>query len=280
MKCRIGTRSRTVALLALCAATGLGAAAPAQADERFFTYLQDADVLPKGATEFEQWLTLGRGYPEGDRDYDLYRWDFREEIEHAFTDRLSGSLYLNFRQETTLARVQGLPDSSKFSFEGVSGELKYRLLNPNTDPVGMALYIEPTFSGADTELEYKLIFSKNLGDKWVLAANLNIEQEWEREEGITKNESVLEYLLGAAYRFTPNWAVGLEARQHTVYQGLSLKDPLGTAWFLGPNIHYGSGKWWATFTALPQIAGHPADGRLNLTEHQRFEARLITGINF
>lgn len=131
----------------------------------------------------------------------------------------------------------------------------------------MALYIEPTFSGADRELEYKLIFSKNLGDKWVLAANLNIEQEWEREEGITKKESVLEYLLGAAYRFTPNWSVGLEARQHTVYQGLSLKDTLGTAWFLGPNIHYGRGKWWATFTALPQIAGHPAGGGLNLTEH-------------
>jgi hypothetical protein len=280
MKCRFFILARTMPLLVACAATGLSMATPAHADERFFTYLQDADVLPRGASEFEQWLTFGKGHPEGDRDYDLYRWDFREEIEHGFTDRLSAALYLNFRQETTLARVQGLPDSSEFSFKGVSGELKYRLLNPNTDPVGVALYFEPTFSGAATELEYKLIFSKNLGDKWVLAANINIEQEWEREEGLTKKESVLEYLLGAAYRVTPNWSVGLEARQHTVCEGLSFNERLGTAWFLGPNIHYGSGKWWATFTALPQIAGHPADAGLNLTEHQRFEARLITGINF
>jgi hypothetical protein len=31
---------------------------------------------------------------------------------------------------------------------------------------------------------------------------------------------------------------------------------------------------------LPQISGNPSDGRLNLTEHQIFEARLIFGINF
>ena len=54
--------------------------------------------------------------------------------------------------------------------------------------------------------EYKLIVSKNLGDHWVLAANAVFEQEWEQEDGETEKESVLEFTLGAAYRFTPNWS--------------------------------------------------------------------------
>ncbi|HZP86345.1 MAG TPA: DUF6662 family protein, partial [Burkholderiales bacterium] len=74
---------------------------------------------------------------------------------------------------------------------------------------------------------------------------------------------------------------GLEARYHRVYEGLTLDEHLGSAWFLGPNIHYGSRKWWATFTVLPQISGHPDNGGgKNFTEHQRYEARFILGINF
>ncbi|MFL6580002.1 MAG: DUF6662 family protein [Burkholderiales bacterium] len=252
---------------------------PAAADERFFTYSQDADVIPKGGTEFEQWLTLREGHPGGDRQFDQYLWDFREEIEHGFTDRLSGSLYLNFNQNQIVANQPGLTDSSDFSFKGVSGELKYQLMNPNTQPIGLALYFEPTYSGSERELEYKLIVSKNIGDKWVLAANATFEQEWEDEDGTTEKESVAEFTLGAAYRFTPNWSVGLEGRYHAVYEGSSLNDHLGTGIFVGPNVHYATPKWWATLTLLPQVSGHPTDGGINRTEHQTFEARLIFGIN-
>ena len=276
---KVGKRLFAGAVLT-CAMAGMFGATPAVADERFFTYIQDADVLPEGAWEFEQWLTLRGGHPDGDRRFDRYIWDFREEIEHGITDRLSGALYLNFRQDQVAANQTGLTDSSEFSFKGVSAELKYQLLNPNTQPVGVALYFEPTFNGNEHELEYKLIVSRNIGDKWVLAANAVFEQEWEKEDGETHKESVIEYLLGAAYRVTPNWSVGLEGRYHTVYEGTSANDSLGRAFFLGPNIHYGSAKWWGTLTFLPQISGRPSDGGINRTEHQTYEARLIVGVNF
>jgi hypothetical protein len=263
-----------------CVVGGLLAAAAAHADERFFTYNQDADVIPKGRWEFEQWLTFRRGYPEGDHQFAQYLWDFREEIEYGFTKKLSGSFYLNFQQDRIVAQQPGLPSSSDFSFKGVSAELKYQLLNPNTKPVGVALYLEPTYNGNEQELEYKLILSKNLGDNWVLAANATFEQEWEQADDTTKEESVLEFTLGAAYRFTPNWSVGLEGRYHSVYAGTTLNDHLGTGWFLGPNLHYGTSSWWATLTVLPQIAGNPSDGGINTTEHQIFETRLIFGLNF
>lgn len=271
---------KTTKLFQLGLVCGLMATVSTRADERFFTYVQDADIIPKGRWEFEQWLTLRKGYPGGDHDYDQYLWDFREEIEYGFTDRLSGSLYLNFRQTQIVAQEPGLSSSSDFSFQGISGELKYQLLNPNTKPVGLALYFEPTYNGNEQELEYKLLVSKNLGDHWVLAANAVFEQEWEQEDGATEKESVLEFTLGAAYRFTPNWSVGLEGRYHSVYEGSTLNEYLGTGWFLGPNIHYGTSRWWGTLTILPQIAGDPSDGGINTTEHQVFETRLIFGINF
>jgi len=46
-------------------------------------------------------------------------------------------------------------------------------------------------------------------------------------------------------------------------------------------VHYGTSKWWATLTVLPQVSGRPdeEDG-LNFSEHERIEVRLIAGINF
>ena len=252
----------------------------AHADERYFTYVNDADVLPQGRWEFEQWLTYRMGYPGGDRNFDRHIWDFREEVEYGLTEKLSVAGYLNFRSEQNVARTEGFANTSKFSFKGVSAELKYQLLNPNKQPVGLALYFEPTYNGDEQELEYKVLLSKNLGDKWVLAANAVYEQEWKYVDGVTEKESVLEFTAGVAYRLTPNWSLGVEGRYHSVYEGLGLDDHLGTGWFIGPNVHYGSAKWWATLTVLPQITGNPSDDGINRTEHQTFETRLIFGINF
>ena len=90
---------------AVCGA--LAGSGSALADERFFTYVQDADVIPKGGWEFEQWVTFRKGYAGGDRDFNQYLWDFREEMEYGFTNKLSGALYLNFRQDRRAATGGG-----------------------------------------------------------------------------------------------------------------------------------------------------------------------------
>lgn len=258
----------------------LAGGSAARADERFFTYVYESEVLPKGHWEFEQWLTYREGFPGGDRNFARHIWDFREELEYGMTERLSAALYLNFRNDQLVARTEGFPDANEFSFHGVSAEFKYQWFNPNTKPVGVALYFEPTYNGNEQELEYKVIVSKTLGDKWALAGNISFEQEWEQESGIGEHESVLEFTAGAAYRFTPHWSAGLEARRHSVYEGLGLGERLGTGWFLGPNIHYGSATRWATLTVLPQFSGSPSDGGIDRGEHQSFETRLIFGLNF
>ena len=265
-----------------CLATTLGlvgAALAIHADERFFTYSYEAaSVLPKGAVEFEQWITYRGGKESGN----YARWDFREELEFGVTDRYTTALYLNFRD--TFSDLSAAPgdEVDEFEFKGISSEHKFQLLNPHEKPIGMLAYGEVTTDGSELELEEKLIFQKFFGpdETWNAVFNIITEQEWEYEAAETGEESVLEFTAGLSYRLSRNWAIGAEARHHRVYSGMYDEEE-ANAWFVGPNVHFGSAKWWATLTVLPQVAGDP-DTRwgLELDEHTRIEVRLIAGYNF
>jgi len=260
----------------LLAAVALLATA-ARADERLFTYVQEAEVLPKGGREFEQWLTHRRDKADGV----FAAWDFREELEFGLTDRLTGAGYLNFTS-THREGVSGFADESSFEFEGISTELKYQVLNPNTKPLGLLLYGEATYNGDEFELEEKLVLQKNLGEKWVAAFNVALEEEWGFTPSNTVEELKLELTAGIAYKIDSNWSVGIEGRNHQVFEpGFDFGNRKANAWFVGPNVHYARGPWWATLTVLPQVHGSPEtrDG-LELEEHEKIEVRLLAGINF
>jgi hypothetical protein len=245
-----------------------------RADERAFSYTYEADILPKGGWEFEQWLTHRRGH-SGES---FSRWDFREEIEYGLAEKVSTALYLNFKQQRT---ETDLETENEFEFEGISSEWRYQLFNPQTSPVGVTLYFEPTYNGHEAELEEKVILSRNFGEKWIAAFNATLEQEWEWEHHETEEESVLEFTGGVSYKLTPHWWLGLEGRNHRIFEGLALDHEEASAWFLGPTVHYGSSRWWANLTVLPQVAGSPdTHGGRELIEHEKVEVRLLVGINF
>jgi hypothetical protein len=248
-----------------------------RADERLFTYVQEADVLPKGGLEFEQWLTHRHSKADGV----FAAWDFREELEYGLTDRLSVAGYLNFK-DTLSEGVTGRTDESSFEFDGISTELKYQLVNPNTKPIGVLAYGEATYNGDEFELEEKLVLQKNFGAKWVAAFNVTLEEEWTFGPTDTEEELSLELTAGIAYKINSHWSIGVEGRNHRVFApGLDFSHREADAWFVGPNVHYAGSKWWATLTVLPQVHGSPdtRDG-LELEEHEKIEVRLIAGINF
>src|SRR6266498_1105619 len=262
---------------ALLVAAALLAANAVRADERLFTYVQEAEVLPKGGLEFEQWLTHRRGKADGV----FAAWDFREELEYGFTDRLSGAGYLNFKS-THSEGVTGLADEDSFEFEGIATEVKYQVLNPNTKPLGVLLYGEATYNGDEFELEEKLVLQKNVGEKWVTALNVTLEEEWAFTPAATEEELTLELTAGVAYKINPHWSVGIEGRNIREFApGIDFSDQEHSTWFVGPNVHYARNNWWATLTVLPQVHGSPdtRDG-LQLDEHEKIEVRLIAGINF
>ena len=175
---------------ALAAFTGLAFAAPAHADEQYFGYTYSAEVLGKGQSEAEFWATDRRGTSGGHFDAQ----DYRIELEHGFTNRLTVAGYANLASH----HIRGLdPDFEKtdrdFAFRGLSAEFKYNLLSPYKDGVGLTLYAEPAWSrihgggerGTELELEFKAILQKNfMDDRLIWASNLTFEPEWENEKEV------------------------------------------------------------------------------------------------
>jgi len=281
-----------VALLA-----GTFAASSAQADERYFGYVYSAEPMPKGETETELWITDRRGKDEG--HYDAQ--DYRIELEHGFTDRLTVAGYANF-QSHNVHGMAGEEDIDRdFAFKGLSAEFKYNVLSPYKDGFGLTLYAEPGWSkihsgsgerGTEYELELKLLLQKNfLDDRLIWGTNLVFEPEWEKEVEIEEGgerevewekELKLEVTTGLSYRIAPGWFAGVEGRYSSVYpdwtDGL---DREAYAVSAGPTVHYAGKKWWATLSYLPQLFGSPSpNGSRSLDEFEKREVRLLVGYNF
>lgn len=263
--------------LLFVAFASLAFAFAAQADERHFTYSYEADVLPEGAFELEQWVTNQSGKEDGD----YTEWNLRTEFEFGVTEQYMTALYLNL-DSVRSEGVDGEEDETETEFEGVSWENIYQFLNPHIDPVGLAGYVELSTDGLDFEVETKLLLSKEIED-FILATNVVYEAEWEREHSQTEKEAGFEITLGAAYKLKPNWSVGLEARNKYAFpDGTDLSGQEFQAWNLGPNVHYGNKKWWATLTVLPQLWGNGdgANGSRQLVHEEEVEVRLIAGVVF
>ena len=274
------------------------AATPARADEQYFGYTYSAEVMPQGETEMELSATDRRGKDGG--HYDAQ--DYKIELEHGFTDRLTVSGYVNFDSH----HIRGLdPDFARtdrdFAFQGLSAEFKYNVLSPYKDGFGLTLYAEPEWArfhsvegekGTQYGLELKAILQKNfLDDKLIWATNFTFEPEWEKEKeevspGVTgsewEKELELEVSTGLSYRVAPGWYAGVEGRYASVYpdwtDGLHRET---YAVFAGPAIHYGGKKWWATLSYQPQLFGAPSpNGGLALDEYEKRELRLKLGYEF
>jgi hypothetical protein len=267
----------------------------ARADENLFGYVYGSDTTPAGRTEVYNWLTYRTNKGKG-----TYRaWDEMIEIEHGFADRFQASLYLKGRAHHisggALDDDPGRELRRGLEFNGVNVAFKYNLLSVYKDWFGLSLYLEPEYSRIHKVtgermnqfgLETKFILQKNFfDDQLVTAYNLTVEPEWTKfkASGEREKELELEHTVGLSYRFLPNWFAGIEGRYHSEYPEFKKREH--SAYFLGPNIHYGAERWWATFTFLPQIWGNPhTPGRsgsgLHFGEHERYEFRFKIAYNF
>lgn len=265
---------------------GLAAAslcfAVAKADERRFTYTYEPELLPQGAWEFEQWITLRTQRTSGGEvrqgNYNL--WELREELEYGVTDNYSLSLYLNTSAESFRDYSQSpAVNHSDFHFDGISLENRYMALNPANHPIGLTFYLEPRFSGDEAEIEEKIIVGQRYGD-WKWAFNLVHATEW--SDNLHTVEGEVEADLGIARDLDKHWSLGVEFRDHNELPDYRIWE--NTALFVGPSLSYRQEKWWATLSILPQIFGanfngNPGgDSQLELEAHERVNIRLLFGI--
>jgi len=273
-------RQRSVASKTLAVTLGILACLQSgSADDRLFTYSYEPETMPQGAMEFEQWVTLraGKGDQIGKDNYN--RWDIREEFEYGVTDQYTVALYLNTKAESY--RDSADNDVSDFSWEGLSLENIYNVLNPAEYPVGVSLYLEGTYSGEEAEVEEKIIIGQQHGD-WKWAANFIQETEW--EDNLSAVEGKIGATLGIARYLGKNWAVGVEVRNVNILPDYSEWE--SSAVYVGPVVSYHPEKWWAALTVMPQVWGKNYDGgsdgnpRIDFVHNEQINIRLLFGVNF
>ena len=236
--------------------------------------------MPQGAWEIEQWFTLrsGRNSTVGQKDY--RRWEFRTEAEYGVTDNYTVSLYVN-ESHTSFKDPATGRTTRDLSWDGISIENRYMVLNPATKPVGLSLYLEPRYDGKNAELEEKIIFGQRHGD-WKWAVNLTHATEW--ADNFRETEGEVELSAGLAYQLTHRWSLGVELRDHNEIP--EYKEWENTAVYLGPVISYHRSSWWATLSVMPQIYGanftDNPDGNASfeLQGHERLNVRLLVGFSF
>src|SRR5262249_40274991 len=140
----------------------------------------------------------------------------------------------------------------------VSGEFIYRLMNPYFDPVGLALYAEPSIGNGSRSFEVKALIQKNyLNDALRTVLNVNVEDRWEKDAlGRYEQSSALEFFAGASYNLTPEWSAGVELAHERDFDGLILGGSwrgVDNATFFGPTIQYVGHPLHVVFGAQAQL---------------------------
>jgi len=282
----------------------------AKAGEPINGFVFTTDLLPKGKYEVEQWLTWRAHKATGEFDV----LEGRTEFEYGVSDRFQLSGYINYEWAKayhdnvidgstlppgTLANLDVGPDEhlNTTRFSGVSLEGIYRILSPYTDPVGLALYFEPTIGPQDRELQARLIVQKNfLDDRLITAFNATISEQWRYIPGDpgadpgTDNSvrhwdkgADVDFGISASYRFARGWSAGLELQNEREFAGLNPFDSgqhTSIGYYFGPTIHYAGEHFFATATYLDQLPwardyanpppGFVVDGRSYAGDFERF----------
>lgn len=276
---------------------------PAFAGESPFGWLYTAEVAPEGTKEFEQWIDVQSKQTQG--KYSNMR--LRSEIEYGVTPKYQTALYANSRyivaDRNGINGDSGGPNTdipagfdttNRFKMsrlESISWENIYQISNPLVDPIGLAIYSETTLGPRNREQEFKLIFQKNfLDDRLIWVTNFVTAFEKNERGSATERATEFDTLTGISYRFIDRWSAGLELRNHREFTGYGYGTANHSAWFFGPNVHYGSKKWWMTAAyrrQLPIAAGFQDDqrdvireGRIYGDEHTMHQIIIKVGIPF
>lgn len=320
---------KTKLLMAAVAAT---IAAPAAfAGENLWVYAKGTDTRPEGSFEVKVSDVWRRGKNSG--NYDFH--DIRPELEYGITDKLSISVEaLIFKHDyrvddcmgpmietqggscdddgNVVERGEGFKDTQ---FGGYEVALKYNVLSPYKDPIGVSLGLgyerrdKYRLDGADIDQDSvatTLFLQKDfLDDTLVIVLNTKLEFERRKSPGVLEEEISLDVAAGISYRVAPQWFVGLEFRHQSDYlnpqedgefdpslkrSSFDLSDfRVGTQHqngnYFGPTVHFAEQKWWVTGGILWQIAGGGSqhsfsNNNRNWDEHERMHIGFTYGYEF
>jgi hypothetical protein len=206
--------------------------------------------------------------------------------------RLSLAAYVT---QHRIAGIPGLDDRRSGAFDGLAFGLKYRLIDREHGPLGIAIEAEPQWrrvdgtSGAPVGQiggQYSLLLDKELVPNRIISAfNLVYEPEVSRSrlDGTWSHESTVRVAAAIMAQAQPHVSYGLETRYLRKYEGLALDRFAGHALYLGPTVSAKlPGGYWLLAAWSVQVAGRSVGGQgpLDLTNFERHQVRLKLGFNY
>lgn len=245
------------------------------AQDRQLARTYQSTVQPKGGFDIEFWNTLRTG-----REYFYNRLDQRLELEYGVTDKFQTSFYLNASHSAMGSKdtsFTGIIKQSEFSF---SNELKWQVLNPSANIIGLGFYSEYTIGSSGGELEGKIILDKRT-EKNIFAYNAVGEYElnWDVRKGKTEvdKEITFENDFGFMHLFKPTFGIGIEASNQNIYVDNKLQY---AAVFAGPTLFLSTGKHYVMLNIFPQLTNLAGNDKpLELNDREKIEIRLFVGFS-
>jgi hypothetical protein len=271
------------------------AAAPAVAladdeTEYHFGFTTGTSVGEIGEKEIQSRLTGRFGKSAG--HYSMLSNKLEAEYVPLRDFRLSLAAYVT---QHRIAGIPGLDDRRSGAFDGLAFGLKYRLIDREHGPFGIAIEAEPQWrrvdgtSGAPVDQiggQYSLLLDKELVSNRIISAfNLVYEPEVSRSrlEGTWSHESTVRVAAAIMAQAQPHVSYGLETRYLRKYEGLALDRFAGHALYVGPTVSATLPRgYWLLAAWSVQVAGRSVGGQgpLDLTNFERHQVRLKLGFNY
>ena len=263
-----------------------------------FGFTEGADTERKGEREFENDTIARSTKRAGSFTAVQNKTEFEYGLTNDFTIEVGA-----FASYYRIQDVPDLDDKNKAAFDGLSAEVKYRILDRRVAPFGLAVSVEPEWTrhsetSGNREDAYGVELDLYADKEWIpnrlfTAVNVLFEPEavragdldpdlgfvpkWERES----NFGVSGAIAGA---LAPGLFLGAEVRYLSQFDGSFLNNFEGNALFVGPTI---SARFLpnAIFQAAlsAQVAGHSVDEpnhQLDLVNFERWQARARLVVEF
>jgi len=193
-----------------------------------------------------------------------------------------------------ISGVPGLDDQKQGSFDTLSLELRYRMLDREHAPFGLTLGADPHWGQIDDisgepvdryGADFLMIIDRELvANRIFTAFNLIYEPEATRSRvtGTWEHQSNFGISAALTAQVQPGVLLGAEAR-YLRFDGLGLGTVTGQALFIGPTFYAKfNERIWMSAAWNVQVAGGASNetGSLDLANFERHQAVLRFGYNF
>ncbi len=258
--------------------------------EHLFGFLTGTDIGEVGEKEIET-ETTGR-FSKRTGSYNALSQTLSVEYTASKNLRLELGAILGYHN---ISGVTGFDDLRRGNFQGVSFEMRYRLLDRQSAPFGLSILAAPRWAQIDEASgqrvqqfggDLAILMDKELvPNRVVTAFNFQYTPEATklRATGVWSRDATLGVSNALMAQVSPGLFVGAEARYMRAYDSLDLDRFAGHALFLGPNIFYKPSERWRvtaawSFQVVGKAIGYSAS--LDLMNFERHQVKLRIGYQF